>query len=475
MYNDSDRLLMERETFFNVNSRDDNNNIYKRNTQELNFADDQNIGEITGEIFNTSEIDQGMPLRSNKLDKKTKDFNDNPFTDFELYNQRSSLNISYHDPTNNDYIADPKYADLNSANKLLGNITPEQRLSSVINLFSWNFYKMFTKNTNNKSMLISPFSLITNMIILYKGSKGVTEENLRNFFSFSHKEETIQSMFKINRKITDIGTCRSTNLLLFPNNLVINRAFFNYIANMGIIENIDLKNQYVNQYINKYIENASGGLSKEFFKSPIIKNNTNIISVSSIIYYSMWKYKFDKINSAPFYGTNQRMEQMMYLYNRELLYFENNNNIVIELDFYSNNNTDFAFGIIASKSNGINMQDIDDNLYGHYIANLKMTRLGLVCFPKFKQENKYKSDNLFKQAGLTDLFINANLSEIVINNSIQYVTDIVHHCTLVIDEKGADTNPSSVVGSNNIIINKPFLYYIRYKPLNNIILIGKYV
>ena len=72
MYNDSDRLLMERETFFNVNSRDDNNNIYKRNTQELNFADDQNIGEITGEIFNTSEIDQGMPLRSNKLDKKPK-------------------------------------------------------------------------------------------------------------------------------------------------------------------------------------------------------------------------------------------------------------------------------------------------------------------------------------------------------------------------------------------------------------------
>ena len=474
MYNNSDRLIMERDNFFGVNTRDDNNNIYKRNTQELNFMDDNHLGEITGESFDVSEIDQGMPLRSNTIDKKNKTLNNNPFTDFELYNQKSSLNISYHDPINSNFSSDPTYADINSANKLLGNITPEQRLTRIINLFSWNFYKIFTTNfNNNKNMLISPFSIITNMAILYKGSKGFTEDNIRGFFSFPHKEETIQSMFKINRKINEIKLCKCTNILLFPNDLILNRAFLNYISNMGTIENIDMKNQHVNQYINKYIENVSGGMLKDFFKSSIIKTNTNITSISSIIFYSIWKYSFDKINYGTFNGPTKRTEQMMCLYNRELLYFTDNNNLVVELDFFNDNNTDLSFGIILNKlSNNI---VISDNLYEHYISKLKNTQIGLLCFPKFKHENKYKLENLFKHAGLTDLFVNANFSEIVTNNNAQYITNIVHHSMIIIDEKGADNTKSNITGSTNVIIDKPFLYYIRYKPFNSIIFIVKYV
>ena len=148
-------------------------------------------------MFDTSEIDQGMPLRSTKLDKKNKELTDNPHTDFNLYNQKPSLNISYHDPINNNYASDPKYTDINATNNLLNNVIPEQRLTTIINLFSWNFYNTFKQNFhNNKNILISPFSIITNMIILYKGSKDTTEGNIRDFFHFLIKKKQFKQCFK---------------------------------------------------------------------------------------------------------------------------------------------------------------------------------------------------------------------------------------------------------------------------------------
>ena len=142
------------------------------------------------------------------------------------------------------------------------------------------------------------------------------------------------------------------------------------------------------------------------------------------------------------------------------------------MDFFYNNSTDLAFGIILNKtSNNI----MNDQLYQYYINKLTPTKVGLLCFPKFRQESKYKLEGLFKKMGLTDLFINANLSEIVINNNLQCITDIVHHSLIMIDEKGIDTSKSNIVGNINVIVNRPFMYYIRYKPYNNIIFMGEYI
>ena len=474
MYNGSDRLLMERGDLFGVDTRNDNNNnMYNRNTQELTFMDDQNIGEITGEIFNTSEIDQGMPLRSNKLDNKSK-ISDNPHTDFELYNQRSSLNISYHDPIINNSGTDNKYADIGLANKLMNqNVLPENKLSKVINVFSWNFNNVFKKNIGNKNMLTSPYSILMNMIILYKGSKNLTEDNLKTFFNLPHKEEAIQSLFSVNSKLGEIQSSKGTNIILFPNNLMLNRTFFNYISNMAIIENVDMKNAFVNQSINKYIEGKSGGFLKDFFKANIIQQTTNVVSISSLIFYSKWKYAFDKVEYGQFNGLTDRPEQMMFLYNRELLYYENNNTFVCELDYFNNGNTDLAFGIISSKVRGVDTY-IDEPTFDNYINNLKKTSINLLCLPKFRQENKYKLEKLFGSTGLQELFINTNLSDIVTNNNPQHVTDIVHHSMIFIDEKGVDNSKSNVVSNVNVVINSPFTYYIRYKPLNCVIFVGKY-
>ena len=50
----------------------------------------------------------------------------------------------------------------------------------------------------------------------------------------------------------------------------------------------------------------SGGLIKGFFKSNIITQDTNIISISSAIFYSLWKYAFDKVQQMPFNGITKK-------------------------------------------------------------------------------------------------------------------------------------------------------------------------
>jgi serine protease inhibitor len=440
---DVDRMVMERGTFFNVNTRDDNNNTYKKINNDIPNIENYGIGEITGEEFNASEIDQGMPLRSKKLDIKNRDNIDNTFTDFNLYSEKPTLEISYNDPTNNG--GNSKYADINNNNKLLNDIMPEQKLSAVINLFSWNFYNLFKKNISNKQILISPYTIITNMIMFYIGANDITEENMRNFFSFPRKDELLQSILKIHNKICQLKTYKCTNIVLLPTYHTINRAFLNYISKIGILYSVNIQEDSLEK-INNMIENGSKKLLWQFFKSTIIKKNTN-------------------------YGERQRIVNMMYLYNRELFYFEDDLNIIVELEFCNNNNIDLVFGVILCKTL---KNKIDYYLCEYYINNLKLTKIKQLCMPQFRQENKYKLEGLFKKIGLLELFTGANLSDIIMNNNKQYITDYVHHSLLVINEHGIDNTKSSIIGDKIIDINRPFIYYIRHKPYNNIICIGEY-
>ena len=70
------------------------------------FPDSQNIGEITGEMFDPSHLDQGMPMRGFLDDEKPAmpeynpygEYNPtdyNPNLDFDLYDSKPVTNVSY--------------------------------------------------------------------------------------------------------------------------------------------------------------------------------------------------------------------------------------------------------------------------------------------------------------------------------------------------------------------------------------------
>lgn len=426
-------------------------------------------GEITGQVIDSAEFEQGMPLRPNTTYRKNNNANDNPILDLDLYNNKPIMNVSYNDPMVDD-TNNILYSDVKKDNSVIGNVMPDQRLSIVINLFSFNFYVAFSEYHKSNNILMSPYTMLLMMAVLYRGSKGNTENNIKTFFSFPHKEETIKTIFGINKLLGKYRLYKNTNLVLFPKTAILNNAFVEYIQNICVIKNIDINNSTIH-IINDMVGTYSSGLKKKMFNDNFVNKTSNIICISSSIYFFPWKYNFDYIGMETFNGIHIRKEKMMYLYGHSVPYYEDHNCQVIELDFCCDNNSDITMGIILSRPGW----NINDNAYYYYINNMKNTQFDRIGIPKFNQEYKYKLDILFNKIGLTNIFYGADFSDIVLNYENNYVTDIIHHVMVIISDKGVETKKNNQNKSNNLFIaNRPFMYYIRYKPLNILLFIGKY-
>ena len=107
-----DRIIMERSNVFNEDTQQKRYN----KGQDYLYQDNMSIGEITGQEYDQTESEVGMPMRhfineQDELYKKSiaqekgdPEFSHkvyNPKLDFDLYDQKSVLNVSYHDPYNN--------------------------------------------------------------------------------------------------------------------------------------------------------------------------------------------------------------------------------------------------------------------------------------------------------------------------------------------------------------------------------------
>jgi serpin B len=486
-----ERSLMERGNMFNMdtqnNSEHDNNQNSQNNTQQF-----INKGEITGEFYDMSDQDQGMPMRTfgeKPNDKFANGSNTdhekyNPQLDFELYNQRSTTNVSYYDPHQISGSIQTNFSDINGTNQLLPpieRISLETKFSALVNSFSWDLFNKFQQYMNTKSkFMISPFNIVITMSILYKGARGGSAEEIRKFFSLPSKDDSINALLKINNDLKVLPSMVQSNLVLFPRIFPLNKVFVDFIAPLGIIESVDSKNCYqTSEKINSTINHLTDGIVTKLTTPSLFNANNCILLINSLCFYSKWKYPFNKKHTQKkiFNGTTKRDEFTLHLLEKSLRFFEDNVNQIIELDYA--HGEEFTMGIILPK-NSSNLI-LSHEQFEYYISQLTFKRINIVQIPKFRQQSKYKIDNLFKNLGMTEIFNNADFSEIIQPTEIGddvFISDIIHHTFLVVDESGESNNEKPQKQHNfssiNFIANHPFIYYIRYKPTNTVILVGQY-
>lgn len=495
------RRLMERDNW-NKQSENINRPTYDQQLQRMQqyrYNDNmKQFGEITGSSFDTNELDKGMPFRpiastATERYKFTGDNNEidrsNPsHVDFDLYRQHSNIEVSYYDP----YKANPVHTDLFSdMGEYQENIITNNKdnpITGIINEFSIGFMRQFLENLKNyKSLILSPFNIIQIFAMLYIGSNTKTETDLRNYFTFPSKKTTFDNLYKINNALTQTGLVSIMNLVCVPYYLNLNNGYLSYINKLGNFIKINPQNAIQDtDKINKIISKSTNGMINNVLTPGMIHNNTALILISTIYFYSQWKYPFDKkyTKIELFNGINQKQVYMMQQSKTTHKYFEDRINQILEMDY-----TDgvFAMGLILPKDQYSQPIINSYEQYEYYINNLKSMEINLVKIPKFKCETKYQIDNLFKKYGLKDVFNNLDISEIIppFNNQPIGIEQIIHNAVIIVDEQGTKAAAvTSMLLSNsiepkkqtiNFIANHQFVYYIRHVPSNTIIFIGQYL
>ena len=164
---------------------------------------------------------------------------------------------------------------------------------------------------------------------------------------------------------------------------------------------------------------------------------------------------------------------MMHQQHCMFKYYEDSMNQILEMDY---SDVEYTFGIILPRY-GSEMS-LTHEQYEYYISQLIPTHIHDLQMPKFKQQSRFKIDNLFKKMGFRDIFTNADFSDITPSNNILYVSDIIHQAVVIINEDGDSFNKNKINNTSkrviNVIANHPFIYYIRYIPTNTILIVGYY-
>ena len=521
------KRIMERENYFNQNSKN-NNQTSRNNFDSIDSLENTNIGEITGFQMNLEELDKGMPLRTiiSETDEdkyqtqKDKLSSTNPYLDFDLFHNKPNLKVSYYDHCNNAKF-NLKYSTIDSDNTILNQYNSknnEINLSNEINNFTFNFRFQFSDNLKiKKPFILSPFNIFQVFSILYIGSKNKTEEELRQYFSFPDKNNTFKSLYKINFDLSNTKIFYKMNLVCMPDFIMLNDAYLSYIDKLCHFVKFN-PNDPISESnkINNLVCQSTNNMIKNIIRPNMLTKKNVLTIISTVFFYSKWKESFNPsfTKLETFFGISKILVNMMTQSNKKHRYFEDNENQILEMDYFDEY---FCMGFVLPKNN-YTEPIITFDKFKYYISFLNEQTIKILKIPKFKHETRYKIDNLFKKYGLKEIFINADISEIippinelprrslappgktwasytcadfiskngVLSDELPiYITDIIHSSIIIVDESGtkasASTSINTQFGQNiksnseiNFIANHQFLYYIRFKPYNTLIFIGQY-
>lgn len=476
MYNKLvDRKIFERGINFNNNTRKNEDFFKKNNSNKL--PNDPNVGEITGQILNVSEIDQGMPLRFDIVPQIPMNINYdtkyNPRLDFDLYDSKPNINVSYFDPILPE--KDCRFSQINNNEKIY-----TENFSHVINDITFALYEQLGKHAS----VASPFSVIELLNILYSASTGSTEKELHKFFLSYTKSSVIQSVKKTNKQINSSKSCKSKNMILCAQYIHLSKAFINHIDNLATFNIVNINQPKSEaQKINYYISQQTNGLITDIIEPNDINKYTSIILINTIYFYSKWKTSFNikDTKNELFYGYKTKNVLMMTLFNTSHNYMENDFCQLLEMKYID---PAFVFGIMLPKNN--NYPTMNQEMLLEYISNLTECEINILKVPKFKQKSKHDIIEPLKKLNLVKIFTSANLDNMTTNDTKINVSSIKQHATIIVNETGTKATACTVSNVSygytqttqrniNFIANHPFMYYIRHIPSNCLIFVGKYI
>lgn len=473
------KRILEREGMFNLNTRVEAVENFKKENPNFKKTKKGITGEITGVQFEASILEQGMPMRNStssirKKDKVNKDIHENNRLDVNLYDspvENKNTNINYFDP---GQINSFNYSNLDTdfEQKIVPSrkkINASDAYSNINNSFSWYIFNEFQKYLNQSKFVIAPFNILNLFAVLYLGSTGNTEKDLKTIFSFVSKETTFVGVNNITNKLS--SKMIMNNTLVFSQ--ILNQQFKNYVKKIANLERIDMQNSKKDIVrINKNIAVSTKNIFSSVISPNMINKNLSILSTNTLYFRAIWRYPFvaSKTELVQFEGETKTI-QLMTIENKRFNYTEDEYNQVIEIDL---SNEDLIMGFILPKKNKLdyNMEQI--NLY---IDNLKPVLLDTICIPKFKQQNKFKLDSILQQMGLENFYQKLDIQNITKAVKV-HLSQIIHHVIISIDEQGIEphrTDSNNVLHTGkNFVADHPFVYYLRYIPTNAIIFIGKF-
>ena len=403
--------------------------------------------------------------------------------------------------------------------------TPEG-LSQIVNSsnnLGLELFKIIQQNNQNNNIIISPYGVFSNLLLLYNGAGGETYEELKNVLNLSepsYDDPNFGELYDVLMNTSGNYELYIANGLFLNKNYEFKSSFINIANNYFLAEtkNIDVTNSFgSSEMINNFISQNTNGLINNIISPSDINENTVLVIVNAIYFYGTWATKFNKGDTKPrnFYISQTDVIKVPTMVANDVSLKDGvfDNIRVIEIPYKGNNiamvvilpyNPYYDFyGYVTNPCAGLegqnlcNLSDILSNLtlnnLYYYLNNLNETVVNELYMPKFSFSDEYNLIPYLESLGINTIFNPgySNLSNMVyskVSNENLYVSLFKQADYIENNEEGTKAAAVTVtevgIGAALILnpirsiiikINRPFIFMIIDLRTKEVLFIGQVI
>ena len=359
------------------------------------------------------------------------------------------------------------------------------------NTFAFEMYKSYNINEN---LIFSPYSITLAFALLYAGIAGESEEEIKEVLNFELEQEKLHSVFnkldltliekdkkddielKIENRIWGEKTCTYVDSYL-------DTIALNYGAGLNIMDFIN-KPEESRNIMNKWVEEKTNDRIKDLLPENSINRATRLVLTNAIYFLGKWLYEFNKENTENknFYLIDGKTKNVpfMNIIDTEFAFTHTKEYQAIELPYKDENLVmlivlpNEKISDFEKSFNYENFKEIENNL-----SKMKIDELYI---PKWKTETNTSQKSLKKNLvslGMTKSFERIDLSNLFQCDGPCKIDNVYHNAYISVNESGTEATAATAIvvkelsasTSTKIInIDRPFIYFILDKEINNTIL-----
>nr|ABS87365.1 lospin 13 [Amblyomma americanum] len=378
---------------------------------------------------------------------------------------------------------------------LVSSETDDALLAKAHNHFAVNLLKRLATENPSSSVCFSPTSIATAFGMAYAGAGGSSEAQLSSVLGHTEVGLTDKSrVLKAYKRLLELTsspnvTLEVANMVLAQENLQIAESYRQQLHDVfdAQLRSVDFATDgprvaaEVNAWVREKTRGKIDGILSENRQLDMV-----LFIVNAVYFKGTWVTKFDpaETQNKPFFnlGTTEVSKPAMQLTSRfPYTRLDALNAAAVEIPYSGDM---FSMVVLlpdsptelAALRDGLSLAVLED------VGNNLSSVLVELRLPKFDMSLRYDLMPTMRALGLNVVFGNgANFSGISASTPTR-ISDAVHKAAVEVNEEG--TVAAAVTGLSfphlvvppppvQFTVDRPFLYYIRYRGNNRILFIGE--
>ncbi|MBO5885400.1 MAG: hypothetical protein J6Q43_01375 [Bacteroidaceae bacterium] len=355
-------------------------------------------------------------------------------------------------------------------------------INEKLNTFAWD---LFTKTFDNKketNLLLSPFSLTQNLMMLSNGLRGQSLEEIKLAFGLSEfeMEDMNRYSLQLNKGLEEADSrtkYRTDNSIWYRNDMIIQPDFAENVSQYYHAEAFPAAmNAETLDSINNWAYQRTYGRIKDFL--PSLSPGMASVLINTVYFRGLWHYETSDIKYRIFHNENGEEENVKFAKLDAKSYYSENSLYQAACEFLGNRA--FAMDFILPKE-GVNptealRQYINDGVPS-WIKILKLD------YPLFESESKMSLGDLLHHMGINGIYNPQNTSDMQLFNKPTFVSTVIQQTSIAVSEKGVEAAAGTIniPGTEGyepqpdtvfVTLERPFFYTIRETSTNTPLFIG---